>query len=123
MNSRWLYYQIHGVMPPRHPRRRRSGGGPARNWKYKSWIRSLPCAACGSTHSVEAAHTGNDGGMAQKASDSSVVPLCALCHRLGSGAYHTIGKPEFERRNAIDFADLVRELNLIWRNREWLRAA
>lgn len=111
MSNRWLYYQIHGVMPPRHPRRRRSGRGPARSFKYRSWIRSLPCAACGSTHSVEAAHTGNDGGMSQKASDYSCIPLCTDCHTQAPDSHHR-DRQAFEQR--IDVPALVARLTHDW---------
>src|SRR5690349_3856544 len=97
MNPGFLFYLVTGRKAPRSPRRARRRG-PARDWRYKAWIRSLPCVACNTTRGVEAAHT-ETGGMAQKASDSTVVPLCALCHRIGPGAYHAIGKREFERRN------------------------
>jgi hypothetical protein len=36
--------------------------------------------ACQREGRSEAAHTGSDGGMSQKASDLSCVPLCPDCH-------------------------------------------
>ena len=107
----WLVWQVWGRWPERAPRRveRR---GPPRDAEYRSWIRTLPCAACGSFCQVEAAHTGSDGGMAQKASDYSCVPLCRNCHTAGPRAYHRIGKHPFEREHGISFAELVRSLNL-----------
>lgn len=111
MNSRWLYYQVHGAMPQRKPPRRRSGRGPSRNWRYRAWIRSLPCASCGSTYSVEAAHTGNDGGLAQKASDYSCIPLCSDCHTQAPHSHHR-DRAAFEAR--IDVAGIVRSLHHCW---------
>jgi len=114
MSSRFLYFQVHGVKPPRVPRRRSSGRGPARSWKYRAWIRSLPCAVCGTTRHVEAAHTGSDGGTAQKASDYSCVPLCQNHHTLDPDSYHVLGRDEFAKRHGLDLHDLVRRLNHDW---------
>ena len=114
MNARWLYYQIHGAMPPRKPPRRGSGRGPSRNWRYRAFIRSLPCAACGATDDVEAAHTGSDGGMAQKASDYSCVPLCRDCHTQAPDSYHRLGKAAFEVFRKVSVAELVKRLNRLW---------
>jgi hypothetical protein len=81
--------------------------GPERNELYKAWVRTLPCACgCGS-RPCEAAHTGSDGGMRQKASDLTCVPLWWECHR----EYHRIGKASFERARGIRFATVVHELN------------
>lgn len=119
MTPRWLYFQVHGRMPARRPRRSRAGyKGPARSWKYKAWIRTLPCAACGSTFEVEAAHTGSDGGMRQKASDYSCIPLCSDCHTGAADSYHR-DREAFDRRllaaRGVTVVDLVRDLNGEWR--------
>jgi hypothetical protein len=99
-------YLIHGTKRARRSPRRRAGRGPVRNWRYRAWIRTLPCAACGTTHQVEAAHTGSDGGMRQKASDTSCVPLCHDCHQSSPVSYH-------RNREALglDFPSLVQRLN------------
>src|ERR1019366_2066802 len=94
--------------------RKEHGGGPARNWKYKLWIRSLPCAICGLEPCGEAAHTGGDGGMAMKASDYSCIPLCPACHTFGPESYHVLGRGAWEARHAIDAAELVRRLASLW---------
>lgn len=91
---------------------------PPRNPRYIAWIRTFPCLACGSTCHVEAAHTGSDGGMSQKASDYSCVPLCQDCHTSGASAYHRIGKLAFERRHGVALADLVKILNRAWRGKK-----
>lgn len=117
MNNRWLYREVHEVELQRKPARRatHSTTKPARNWKYRSWIRSLPCAACGCDKFIEAAHTGSDGGFGQKSSDHSCVPLCAICHRVGPRSYHIIGKSEFETLWQLDFAKLAERLITLWR--------
>lgn len=96
-------------------RHRRIYRGPARNPKYLAWIRTLPCLVCERTP-CHAAHTGSDGGTAQKPSDYSAVPLCADHHVVAVGAYHNsrIGKLEFERRHGISFEVEVQRLNAIW---------
>jgi len=109
--------EVHGVEIPRE--RRKSvisalGNKPARDWKYRAWIRSLPCASCGIEPAGEAAHTGSDGGMKQKASDYSCVPLCCDCHTIGANAYHRIGKSAFEALRNVYFEDLVKRLNRLW---------
>jgi hypothetical protein len=109
----WLVWQVWGrrsEWKPRHEERR----GPPRDWQYRSWIRTLPCAACQSRWQIEAAHTGSDGGLSQKASDYSCVPLCRNCHTLGPNSYHRIGKQRFEWINGLDVGELVTALNIAW---------
>jgi hypothetical protein len=118
--KRWLMGEIHGVeIPRKSPRKATSSTNkPARNWRYRAWIRSLPCAGCGLEPAGEAAHTGNDGGMSQKPSDWSCIPLCRDCHTLGPQAYHRVGKAAFEVCRNVWLAELVKRLNRIW-FREW----
>lgn len=113
---RWLMKEVHGVEIPRKPPQKAFhalGQPPARNWKYRAWIRTLPCAVCGSEH-AEAAHTGSDGGMSQKASDYTTIPLCADCHTQSPTSYHRIGRIAFEQMHDLDIAGLVRRLNRIF---------
>lgn len=115
--GRWLMREVHGVdILRRSPRKAThlSGTKPARNWKYRTWIRSLPCAVCGLEPCAEAAHTGTDGGMATKASDYSSIPLCPDCHQFGPASYHRLGRVEFERRHALDIKALVDRLAGDW---------
>ena len=77
----------------------------------------MPCLACGIEGRTEAAHTGSDGGMSMKASDYSVVPLCADRHWQAPGAYHRIGKRAFERARDVCLADLVARLQQEWRGK------
>jgi hypothetical protein len=82
----------------RQPRRR--------NQEYLGYIRTLPCAICGDTTSVEAAHLRigsiNDGkrytGMAEKSSDKWAVPLCGRHHR----QQHDMNEREFWASYGID---------------------
>ena len=114
---RWLMAEVHGVEIPRKPPQRASvlsRNTPARNWKYRAWIRSLPCACCGTTPAGEAAHSGSDGGMGHKSSDYSCVPLCDQHHRLGADSYHRIGRKQFEVHHNLDLSDIVKRLNRIW---------
>ena len=114
---RWLMQEVHGVEIPRKPPQRASvlrGNGPARSWRYRQWIRSLPCACCGVEPAGEAAHTGSDGGMSLRSSDYSCVPLCTECHTQSELAYHRLGKQAFELRHNVSLAELVKRLNRIW---------
>jgi hypothetical protein len=111
--SRWLAREVLGKDVGRKPPQAERNG-PPRNWKYRAWIRSLPCCACGTLQFVEASHTGKDGGMRQKSSDYSCVPLCSLCHRVGPQAYHWIGKDAFEKLHGLDLARLAKRLNRAW---------
>lgn len=118
---RFLRYTVWGITehPRRKPRKRAVARGPVRDWKYRVWIRSLPCAACGCTRFIEAAHTGTDGGMRLKSSDHSCVPLCAVCHRVGPRAFHQIGRQHFEQIWNLDFDKLAARLYGLWvRGRE-----
>jgi hypothetical protein len=110
--SRRIYYAVHGVRPAERRLRRRSYAkrGPARDWKYLAWVRSLPCLVCGRAP-AEAAHTGSDGGLRQKSSDYSCVPLCREHHTMASRSYHAGSRAEFERRHGIDLAVVVENLN------------
>jgi hypothetical protein len=107
----FLMYAVHGVNTPyaRRSGRRRVRRGPARSWKYRQWIRSLPSVVSGSD-GCEAAHTGGDGGTGQKSSDFSCIPLTAVEHRL----YHQVGRDRFEIRYRINCRELVKRLNSLW---------
>ena len=109
----YLAWAVHGRrLPQRAMASTRKG--PPRDEDYKAWIRTLPCVACGMEGRSEAAHTGADGGMSMKASDYSCVPLCADCHAGAPGAYHRIGRREFERARGLCFADVVARLSEEW---------
>ena len=109
MNSRAIYYAVWGKPAPRKSPRKPAGRGPARNWKYRAWIRTLPSAASGAS-GCEACHTGSDGGMRQKSSDYSCIPLTPEEHR----ELHRIGREDFERKYEISIARYVRSLQHAW---------
>jgi hypothetical protein len=118
--NRYLRFAVLGdtTKPARRaPRRRAARRGPARDWKYRAFVRSLPCAACGSSYQVEAAHTGSDGGMRQKASDYSCIPLCHEEHQAAPDSYHRIdgGREAFARSRGLDIDEIVSRLNAAYR--------
>ena len=107
----WLHYKIYDERPKRKMRvRHHPRNGPPRSFKYRQWIRSLPSCISGRM-GCEAAHTGTDGGMRQKASDYSCVPLTPAEHR----EYHQIGKQAFEAKYTVSFESQVWALNLTWK--------
>ena len=110
---RWLAYQVFERIERKPPQRAETSRGPARDRRYRAWIRTLPCAACGISQRIEACHTGPHG-LNQKASDYMCVPLCVTHHRTGPDALDRIGRPQFEKRFQIDLSGLVRRLNRIW---------
>ena len=112
----YLAWAIHGHKPPRRATSS-TRRGPPRDQAYLAWIREMSCVACGVDGRSEAAHTGTDCGMSQKASDYSCVPLCADCHTQAPGAYHCIGKRAFEERHGLSLARVVERLNAQWRTR------
>jgi hypothetical protein len=112
---KWLWRAVHGTELNRVLPRQKRRETPARDWKYRAWIRHLPCAACGSERYVEAAHTGSDGGMSQKASDYSCIPLCAWCHRCGPESYHVIGRSAFEELHGLNCRALRTRLYRTWK--------
>jgi hypothetical protein len=111
--ERWVAFQVLGKVERKPPQRADTSRGPARDWRYRAWIRTLPCAACGRTRKIEASHTGPHG-LNQKASDYRCVPLCIEHHRTGKAALDRIGGERFERVFQIDLSGLVRRLNRIW---------
>ena len=94
--ERWVWREVHGEDLPRKRGPRREHRGPARNWKYRAWIRSLPCAVCGLEPCGEAHHTG-ERGLGQQASDYTCIPLCSDCHTQAPHAYHRLGREGWER--------------------------
>lgn len=110
---RWLAYEVLGETIRKPPQRAETSRLPARDAKYRYWIRTLPCAACGVEQNIEAAHTGPHG-LGQKASDYSCIPLCIAHHRGGNEALDKIGRVAFEQRFEQDIEVLVRRLNRLW---------
>lgn len=114
---RWMVFEERVRRSPNHRAVRR---GPARDDDYKAFIRRQPCCACGVTP-AQAAHTGRDGGMSQKSSDYSCVPLCHGCHTTGASAYHRVGRQEFERLHRIDLEVVGEGLFTEWSAIRWER--
>ena len=84
---------------------------PPRDAQYLAWIRTLPCAVCGSTLWIEASHTGPHG-LSQKSSDYSAIPLCPKHHRTGSDSYHRLGPRKFAAAHNLEIRAIVSRLNL-----------
>ena len=116
---RWVVREILGQDIGRKPQRKpptkasTASGKPIRNYKYRAWIRSLPSAVSGEGP-CDACHTGTDGGIGQKSSDLSCIPLTRQEHQ----EYHQIGKKDFERKYGLDLFALVQRLNRIW-SKQW----
>ena len=114
--ERWLAREVLNREIPRKPPQRERRG-PPRDAQYRAFVRSFPCAACGSMLNVEAAHTGADGGMSMKSSDYSCIPLCSECHWAGYSAYHRIGLAAFVQHWQMDLPDFVARLKAAWQAR------
>jgi hypothetical protein len=78
---------------PRTVARRKPKLDSRRRRQHLSFIRQLPCVACGRAAPSEPAHvrTGTDGGVAIKPGDRYAVPLCAACH----AKQHRVGELSF----------------------------
>lgn len=112
----YLAYKIWGRKPAPRPRRAARRCGPARSWRYRTWIRLFPCLICG-RHGSEAAHTGLDGGKSQKASDFSCLPLCPECHTFGPKSYHVLLRERFQLVHGIDLDEKVVFFNCMYREK------
>lgn len=83
---------------------------PVRSERYKSFVRSFPCIACGSTRRrSEAMHIGPHG-IGQKSSDLDTTPGCYLCHK----ELHRLGRVRFEMLHGIDFNQAISDLQLMY---------
>lgn len=83
---------------------------PVRDEKHLAWIRTLPCAVCGTRFRVEAAHTGVRG-LSQIADDRTAIPLCFRHHDRGQPhSYHKLGPVKFQALYSLDIAFLVAKL-------------
>ena len=85
---------------PRTVARRKPKLDSRRRRQHLSFIRQLPCVACGRAAPSEPAHvrTGTDGGVAIKPGDRYAVPLCAACH----AKQHRVGELSFWSALRID---------------------
>ena len=73
-------------------------------WKrqLREWIREHPwCSVCGA-HGVQKHHVTSRGKLRGKSDleqdRENVAPVCPPCHT----SVHSLGRPEFERRNNVD---------------------
>ena len=86
---------------------------PTRNPRLLAFIRTLPCCVCGSMRNVEAAHTG-PRGLAQKADDSTAIPLCNEHHdRRRPLSIHTLGPVRFQEVHRINIWSIVAMLQAV----------
>lgn len=74
------------------------------------------CAACGTPHHLEAAHTGPTPGRGLKASDYTCIPLCNRCHRTDEDSYHNrlISESLWMAQRRIDLPALIDKLLEGW---------
>jgi hypothetical protein len=82
--------------------------------KYLAWIRSLKCVCCKLEDRTQLlrteAHHAGDHGFAQRAPDSTCVPLCGMHHRLGPLSAHRLGR-KFWDVWKLDRDELIAALN------------
>ena len=83
---------------------------PVRSEKYKRWVRSFPCIACGTMKRLRQAHHVGPHGMAQKSSDLDTVPACYKCH----AELHRLGRVRFEMLHGIDFTVAISDLQMMY---------
>ena len=70
---------------------------------YMSRVACLPCCVCGA-QGVELHHVREGQGMAQRAQDWLVVPLCSGCHRGPQGLH---GDRTMMRIHKMDEMDML----------------
>jgi hypothetical protein len=74
--------------------------------RYWDWIRTQPCAICGTRRRIEAAHVGHRG-LRQKCNGWEVIPLCALGHhREGPESQHKLQK-RFWGFHGVDRGEII----------------
>lgn len=76
---------------------------------YLRWLRKLPCAVCGTSRYIEAAHVG-ERGLGQRCSDRQAIPLCEAHHRTGLKSQHVMGR-NFWIFWELDRYELIEQLN------------
>jgi len=80
--------------------RRKSNPKLHRRGQHLTFVRQLPCVACGKAAPSEAAHvrTGTDAGVGIKPADRYAVPLCTTCH----AKQHRVGELTFWSALRVD---------------------
>lgn len=86
---------------------------PALNFRYRAFVRSFSCVACGSLRYIEAAHTG-PRGLGQKANDMDCIPLCAKCHRIKVKSFHALGAVRFFEFHGLLISEIIEFLQSEW---------
>lgn len=82
---------------------------PARNDEYLEYIRSLPCCVCVTGTPVEPHHM-EGGGVGQKGSDYSCIPLCTQHHR----ELHDVGVDHFQCDKVLNLWMMVFKCVDLW---------
>lgn len=118
--TRWLAKKVldKDLPIPRKPPAKARRTQNTRNAEYLAWIRTQP-SVISEHYGCEAAHTGDDGGMSLKASDTSCLPLTPEEHR----EYHQIGKRSFALKYGLDYEALSGRLRAAWRSEKSGRTA
>lgn len=107
------YAPIKRSGPPRKRRLGKPRRGPARDRRYRAFIRTQPCVCCGTTRNIEAAHTGSHG-YGQKSSDFSCLPLCGPHHRTDKWAYHGLSPVIWAAHWQLDVPALIARFNRLY---------
>lgn len=94
--------RVNPVNRERAKKRHRESYGPK-----AVWIRSLSCAACGTTRAVQAAHAKSRGA---GGTSEHLVPLCFACH----AHQHRVGVETFGREHGFDLLGLARDYHTAW---------
>ncbi|MEM8636139.1 MAG: hypothetical protein AAGF33_14290 [Pseudomonadota bacterium] len=89
-----------------------------RDANHLAFLRTLPCAVCGTTKDVEAAHVRAASwrhakpitGLQIKPADWWAVPLCEWHHRLAPRAQHSMNELDFWAEHGIDPFTLATDL-------------
>lgn len=69
--------------------------------RYMDRVAQLPCVLCGS-HGVQVHHIREGQGMAQRASNFLVVPLCPDCHQGPSGVHGDKSLMRIKKMSELD---------------------
>lgn len=79
--------------------------------RYMDRVAQLPCSVCGA-QPVELHHIREGQGMAQKAKNWLVVPLCPECHRGSIGLHGDRTRMRILKLDELDLlANTIEELN------------
>lgn len=81
---------------------------------YRKFVRTQPCACCGTRAYVEAAHVGVRG-LGSKCSDRECLPLCRWHHTEGPECHHHLGRNFFAFWK-LDRYQLIEKLNAVYEN-------